>query len=286
MTWMKLPGYRILGELGSGGMATVFKAQRLKDKAIVALKTIRSDKLAEAPPVYRAQFRERLVQEYSVASRLSGLCPERWVRVFEGQVDRDPMFYIMELVEGGTLEDYLKRHGRLRLEDAVWVVCEAALAVSVLHEKVVGWHRDLTLKNFFLRGQPSRGLRSCQVIGADCGICKDSVKDVSLTLAGQRIGPPTYARAPEQLDHVRGPTSPATDVWQLGILLYYLIKGNPPFASEYEILNDRTPCIPEANAVLESIYRRCLAKEPEFRYSNAQELAKRLTAVVEGVPVA
>jgi serine/threonine protein kinase len=312
-----IPGYEILAEIGRGGMGVVFKARQVSADRLVALKLIRSGALADERE--RARFRI----EAEAAARLQH---PNIACVYEvGEHEGEP-YFAMELVEGGSLEEYLG--GRQQpARDAAAFIRTLALAVQHAHdEKIV--HRDLKPANILLAGVRSQeaGVRSQEAGGGrqesgggsqesgdqvtsltpdsslpipkivDFGLAKRlDHTSTALTQDGAVLGTPSYM-APEQAAGRVREIGPATDVYALGAVFYEMLAGRPPFRDDSwnetirQVLNDEPPALdqqnPEVPRALETVCLKCLEKEPAGRYGSALELADELERFLGGRPVA
>lgn len=263
-----LDGYRITGVLGTGGMAVVFRAQE-PGGAEVALKMLRDGGGdSDAAQAARARFTREVEQA-------RGLEHPNLIRVHaSGEVDGSP-YYVMDRIEGSTLEQYLKGVERPPFDDAVHVLKGILKGLAYLHSKNLV-HRDLKPSNVFLVGRQRR------VVLGDFGLLKPLEMD-DLTAANERIGTPAYM-SPEQFKGGRIDTR--SDIYQLGVLLYRLMTGRVPFADDNffrlgtmhltrrpEAPRSLNPDIPEP---LEAVILRCLEKRPSARYPDAGELERDL----------
>jgi serine/threonine-protein kinase len=209
--------YRVLQEIGRGGMGIVYRAERADGEFIqhLALKLVRHG--VDGDDTTARFRRERQI--------LAQLDHPSIARLLDGGVHADGRpYFAMELVEGEPITTYCDRHG-LSIDARVRLVCRACDAVQYAHGRLIV-HRDLKPENIFVTATGELKL-------LDFGIAKllthdEAAEDATLTRAG--LGPltPAYA-APEQ---VRGePVSTATDVYALGVILFELLTGQRPFES-------------------------------------------------------
>jgi serine/threonine-protein kinase len=267
--------YRLERELGRGGMATVYRAQDQQLQRPVALK------LVERDPLGAGGFAGAVLCEARAAAAVQH---PNVVTVYDvGQCDGAP-FIALELVEGGDLLDLLRARGRLEPAEAAWLGYGLSLGLAALHAHGLV-HRDVKPGNILLtpEGRPKL---------ADFGIARAAAAADSLD--GQAIvGTATYL-SPEQ---ARGQSVDArADVYALGLVLYELLTGAPPFAggspvevAARRLLIDPEPprrVRPEIPVGLAAVVERALARDPAERYADASELAAALAALVVGEPLA
>ncbi|HWE40656.1 MAG TPA: serine/threonine-protein kinase [Isosphaeraceae bacterium] len=267
--------FELLGELGRGGMGVVYKAHQARPDRVVALKTIRSGKLASSAE------RERFRLEAEAAAHLDH---PNIVTVFEVGEHADQVYFTMRLVEGESLAARARR-----LDDpteAARLVAVVARAVHHAHQRGV-LHRDLKPANILLDedGQPHV---------TDFGLAKRLEADGGATQSGTIVGTPSYM-APEQAGGTRGRLSAAADVYSLGAILYELVTGRPPFKAGTAVetvmqVLEREPTPPGRihpglPKALELICLKCLEKAPERRYPTALALAEDLERLLRGEEV-
>lgn len=285
-----IPGYEILAEIGRGGMGVVFKARQTSADRLVALKVIRNGMLADERE--RARFRI----EAEAAARLHH---PNVVQVYEvGEYQGQP-YFAMELVQGCSLEERLGGQPQ-PVALAAAFIRTLALAVQHAHEEKVV-HRDLKPANILLQGTEDGEQRTDEVSDlrpkiVDFGLAKrlDSAS-TALTHDGAVLGTPSYM-APEQAAGRVREIGPATDVYALGIVLYEMLTGRPPFRGHSwsetirQVLNDEPPILnglrPDVPPPLETVCLKCLEKDPAARYATARELADELERFLAGRPVA
>jgi serine/threonine-protein kinase len=261
--------YELLEELGRGGMGVVYRAQQISLRREVAVKMILRGQLASEAD------RERFHSEAEAAARLDhpGIVP-----VYEvGDVEGRP-YFSMKYIDGQTLADRLV-DGPLGNREAARIVREVARAIHFAHERGV-LHRDLKPSNILLD-------RSGLAHVTDFGLAKQITDAASLTRTGAVLGTPAYM-APEQAAGARGEVGPASDVYSLGVILYHMLTGRPPFqaASPVDTVlmvleQDPVPprlLNPKADRDLEMIALRCLQKPTDLRYPTAAALADDLDA--------
>lgn len=262
--------YRILGPLGRGGMAQVYRAYHPQLDRYVAVKVLRSDLVEEEE--FLARFRRE-------ARAVAALRHPNIVQIFDFDVQDDLYYMVMELLEGNTLKAYLNalrvRSERLPLGETTRIFSDALAGLAYAHgEGII--HRDLKPANIMLT-------RSGQAVLTDFGIAQ-IVGATHYTVSGALMGTLSYM-APEQgLD---GRCDVFSDIYSLGISYYEALTGRVPFDADTPLaillkhVNDplplprqADPSIPEA---FERVALRALAKRPEDRFQSAPEMAEALT---------
>ena len=281
--------YRVVRELGRGGMGVVYLAERADGafEQVVALKVVPAA-LASSSAV------ERFVRERQILARLEH---PHIARLLDGGVTADGLpYFAMEPVEGAPVTEHC-RDAELSVEDRLALFVDVCDAVSYAHSQLTV-HRDLKPSNVLVTAGGGVKL-------LDFGIAKlldDSGE--AHTVTREVAATPQYA-APEQL---RGePISTATDVWALGVLLYELLTDRRPFEalgrdleSQRRMVCEADPEPPsaaaraagaEAAAVrrlagdLDTVVLCALRKEPERRYPSVEALAEDVRRHLEGLPV-
>ncbi|WP_405429395.1 serine/threonine-protein kinase [Micromonospora sp. NBC_00617] len=258
--------YRLIEQLGAGGMSVVWRGYDEVLGRQVAVKVLASRLASD-----RA-FRHRIRVEAQAAARL---CHPNITNVYDygesHQVGLTVPYVVMELVDGGSLAGRLGREVRLPWREAVTIGAEVSSALATAHARGVV-HRDVTPGNVMLT---STGVKV-----VDFGISAlvgESEKGPDGTL----LGTPAYL-APERLDN--GQVSPATDVYAVGLLLYRMLTGRLPWEANTttQMLRahmysdpDPMPAVPGLPDAVTDLVRRCLAKRPADRPTTA-ELARTL----------
>ena len=258
--------FEVGDRIGVGGMGIVYEAIYTKNGAHVALKVLAPD-VADSESLQR-----RFEREISILKKLQH---PNIVRYYGGGKFGTQRFYAMELVEGGSVEQYLKKKQRLPWEEAVEIALQVAKALEHAHEAGV-IHRDLKPANLMMTHEHVIKL-------TDFGIARDTT-DTALTAAGKTVG--TYAyMAPEQ---IRGkpPVDKKTDLYALGCVLFEMISGETPFTSsnQGEMLMEHlqedppriTSLVPDCPIFLEDLIFRLLEKDPADRVYDALALQHEL----------
>jgi hypothetical protein len=272
--------YRLEERIGEGGMGTVYRAVHVLLDRPVALKILRDDLPAFANPAKRFQREARAA---------SGIDHENVIRILDfGRADQGFLYLVMEFVEGDALSGVLAREGTLHPGRAVDLATQIAGALEAAAELGIV-HRDLKPENILLT---RRGDRGDFVKILDFGLAKLlTVADTGpLTISGNVFGTPAYM-SPEQCKGAA--VDVRSDIYALGILLYEMIAGTPPWTGSYASLFraqlTRPPppiraTFPEAQCppALEVAILRCLEKDPAARFQTPAELRAALEAV--GLP--
>jgi eukaryotic-like serine/threonine-protein kinase len=260
--------YKILEKLGGGGMGVVYKAQDTKLKRTVALKFLPPDLTRDE------EAKTRFVHEAQAASALqhNNICNIHDIEVTEdGQT-----FIVMDCYDGETLKEKIAG-GPLKLAEAIDLAIQSALGLAHAHAHGIV-HRDVKPANVIVT---SDGVAKI----LDFGLAKLRGGTI-LTKTGATLGTVTYM-SPEQ---VRGEqVDQRTDIWSLGVALYEMLTGVPPFRGEYEnaiqfsILNVRHEAITGVRSGIplevERIVDKCLEKDAAYRYQHMDELLADLKRV-------
>lgn len=293
--------YELVDELGRGGMSRVFLARRADGQfeQKVAVKLLATD-------VPTPAARERFVAERQI---LASLKHPNIARLLDGGVsEAGQPYFVMEVIEGKPIDEYCETH-RLSLHERLRLVLEVCDAVQYAHQSLVV-HRDLKPSNILVTDNG-------QVKLLDFGIAKLLNPDTILPGKGPRTRTgllpmtPNYA-SPEQ---VRGePITTASDVYQLGVVLYELLVGRRPYRVEgrtpsdvERVICEEQPTRPSTAASqpadagrgdgdgarrraalrgdLDAIVMKALRKEPDRRYDAVEQLAEDLRRVLDGRPV-
>ncbi|MCC7372549.1 MAG: protein kinase [Chloroflexi bacterium] len=257
--------YRLGGVLGQGGMAVVYRAEDTMLGRTVAVKVLREQLGAEH------EFLERFNREARAAARLNH---PNIILVYDVGQDGPSNYIVMEYVEGHDLREQVRQHGALPTEQVVDLGCQIAAALEYAHRKGL-IHRDIKTQNVLLTADG-------KVKVADFGIAV-ALGESSITADGMVVGSVHYM-SPEQAEGRQ--TTPASDVYSLGVVLYELATGQLPFTAESPLAVARlqlqatptppqqvNPAVPQQ---LAEVILACLAKEPEPRPASAALVAAAL----------
>lgn len=270
----RIPGYRVIGKLGAGAMATVFKAKQLSLDRMVAIKVL-PRKFSANP-----QFIERFYAEGRAAAQLNH---PNIVQAYDVGKAGDYHYFVMEYVEGRTVFDDIVKHKRFSENEAIDVTIQVAEALLHAHDRGL-IHRDVKPKNIMLSSDGVVKL-------ADMGLARAiSDKEMAEAEAGKAFGTPYYI-SPEQ---IRGEVSigPPADVYSLGATLYHMVTGNVPFDGKNpsavmhkHLKAELVPpdhVNPKLSAGISEVIEMMMSKSPKERYQNCKDLLVDLRAVRKG----
>ena len=271
-----IPGFKLLSEIGRGGMGQVYKGIQLSLDRPVAVKVLPS-RLAKNP-----SFVERFHREARSAGKL---IHPNVVQVIEAGKSPDNHYYlVMEFVEGENVHQMLQKRGRIEEKDALRIIHKVAEALQEAHRLNI-IHRDIKPSNILINDDGEAKL-------ADFGLAREE-SDNSITLTGQMMGTPYYM-SPEQARGDRGVDSRA-DLYSLGATFYHMITGRLPFKGDTPTIvvlkHIEEPVIPpkehfsELSEGVNGIILRMMEKDPGRRYATPQELIEDLDAFESGQPV-
>ena len=254
-----IPGYKILSELGRGGIATVYLALQESLDRQVALKVM-SPLLAMEP-----DYAERFIREGRTVAQLSH---PNIITVYDIGLQKHQLFIAMEYIPGGNMRSLMMEHSN-DPEWALSVAGQIALALGYAHTIGIV-HRDVKPENILFRENGAAVL-------TDFGIAKTITSNTNLTRAGTIIGTPKYM-SPEQTDGLGN--DPRTDIYSLGIIFYEMLMGSVPYDSEnsmavlYAHVHSPIPELPEELSDLQPLLNNLLAKDAEDRADDCDELAE------------
>jgi len=273
----QLGDFRLLREIGRGGMGVVYEAEQVSLQRRVAVKILRFAAVSDPEAL------DRFRREAETVARLhhTNIVPIFFVGNEDGI-----HYFAMQFIEGRSLADVLA--ARTNPVDARTVArwgLQAAEALVHAHQRNV-IHRDVKPSNLLLDGEDRLWL-------TDFGLAK-RLDDVTLSMTGALLGTPRYM-SPEQASAARQRTDHRTDLYSLGATLYEAATGQPVFSATtpHEVIQqilhqEPTPprrVRPELPRDLETVLLKCLAKQPEQRYADAESLADDLRAILDGRPV-
>ncbi|KAF0244323.1 MAG: hypothetical protein FD180_2580 [Planctomycetota bacterium] len=270
--------YRILRELGRGGMGVVYRALHPELRREVALKVMLAGGDASSDEV------ERFRREAAVVAKM-GRHPSL-VQIHDIGRDGDRLYFTMDFIEGRSLRQKLADEGPLSGREAARIAADLGSALAFSHAAGVV-HRDVKPANVLLdrEGHPFLG---------DFGLARDLSSSVALTQSGAPIGTPAYM-SPEQAEGRTSRITPLSDVYSLGATLYEMLAGRPPFEgdSQMEIIRhvlevDPVPpraLRPDVHRDLEIICLKAMHKVPARRYESAASLEADLRRFLNNDPI-
>jgi hypothetical protein len=269
----RLNGFRILQVLGRGGMGLVLRAEDVRLRRQVALKVIKPERAADP------SHRERFLREARAAAALHH---DHVMPIHQVGEDNGVLFLAMPLLAGETLEDRLRRDGRLPVAEVLRIGREAAEGLAAAHAAGV-IHRDVKPSNIWVEQASGR------VRLLDFGLARFAKGDEGMTLSGVAIGTPAYM-SPEQADGL--PLDARSDLFSLGCVLYRMASGTQPFTrgsmtATLRAIADHQPAapaalVPDIPHPLSDLILRLLAKKPEDRPASAAATAAALRAMQGG----
>jgi serine/threonine protein kinase/Flp pilus assembly protein TadD len=267
--------YRLVRELGRGGMATVYLSDDLRHERRVAVKVLHPELSSSLGP-------DRFLREIKLAARLNH---PHIVPLYDSGEASGYLYYVMPLVEGESLRDRLLRDGRISTDESLQIVRGIASALDYAHRQNIV-HRDIKPENVMLQDG--------EALVTDFGIAKavSVASGDSLTQTGMMVGTPAYV-SPEQAageSNVDG----RSDQYSLACVLYEMLSGRKPFSgtSAQAILSKRfsepVPSIrdvfPETTPEIESALGKALAKSSDDRFTTTIDFARALVAVHLSTP--
>ncbi len=251
--------YEIIDNVGSGGMADVYKAKDQRLNRFVAIKVLKPEYSSDKSFVNK--FRGE-------AQSAAGLSHPNIVNVYDVGDDSGLHYIVMELVEGITLKRFIERKGKLEIKEAVGIAIQIAQGMEAAHDNHI-IHRDIKPQNIIIS-------RDGKVKVTDFGIAKATNSN---TITSNAMGSVHYL-SPEQARG--GYSDEKSDIYSLGVTLYEMLSGKVPFAGDNTVsvallhiqgeampLRDLDQSIPIS---VDKIVQKCMQKRPERRYHSASEL--------------
>ena len=260
--------YLLREEIGCGGMANVYKAKCVGTDYYVAVKILKQEYNDDEA------FVRRFIAE---AKSTENLDHPNIVKIYDAGKDRGLYYIVMELAEGMTLKQYIRRYGRLSVRETVDFSIQIASAIQAAHDHGI-IHRDIKPQNILVSD-------SGHILVTDFGIAKAATGD---TISSNAMGSVRYL-SPEQ---ARGGYSDRqSDIYSLGITMYEMATGRVPFDGDNSVAialkHLREPVVPPRDyfpdipASLENVILKCVRKRPEERYQTAGELIYDLEKVFD-----
>lgn len=252
--------YEILGRIGSGGMADVYKGKDHKLNRYVAIKVLKSD--------YRSD--QVFIQKFlSEAQAAAGLMHPNVVNVYDVGQDRGLYYMVMELVEGITLKDYIQKKGKLSAKETISISIQMVTGIQAAHNRHI-IHRDIKPQNIIIS-------KEGKVKVTDFGIARATTS--TQTISASVMGSVHYT-SPEQARG--GHVDEKSDIYSAGITMYEMITGHVPFDGDSTVsvalkhLQEEIVApsreVPDIPYSLECIIMKCTQKNPERRYHDCESL--------------
>jgi len=262
--------YKILQEIGRGGMGAVYKGYDTALERYVAIKVL-------APHLtWQKEFIRRFFQEAKAAAKLNH---PNIVTVYDIGEQGGTYYIVMQYIEGRPLSQIIRHEGPLPLERVAHIIEQVASALEAAHRAGL-IHRDVKPGNILV--EPGD-----RAVLTDFGIAK-ALESTGFTRTGMMVGTPGYI-SPEQ---IRGEqVGPAADQYALGVVAYEMLAGEPPFQGDtatllYKQANEPPPSLRDRNLQVspevERVVMRALAKRPEERWKSVRTFAQALTQASVG----
>jgi eukaryotic-like serine/threonine-protein kinase len=253
---VEISGYAVQRKIGSGGMSSVYLAERESDHALTVLKLLNADLSREN------EFLRRFIREYGILSKLSSA---HVVKIFDQGYTDQHVYIAMEYFAGGDLKARIDRG--MAPDEAITLLVQMANGLKAIHSADV-IHRDLKPQNIMFRADGSLGI-------LDFGIAKIASEETQLTEHGQVFGTPYYMSPEQGTGKILDGRS---DLYSLGVIFYEMLTGKRLFNAEnavalvYKHMHDRIPILPRHLADYQELLERILAKSPADRFATASGL--------------
>ncbi|MEA2360583.1 MAG: eukaryotic-like serine/threonine-protein kinase, partial [Solirubrobacteraceae bacterium] len=263
--------YRLDAQIGAGGMSTVYRAFDTLLERQVAIKLMHREIASDSDQLERFRREARAV---------ALLNHPHVVGVIDAGDDKDPLspmpYIVFEYVEGETLKDRIRRHGRLPVGEAVAYGIEIARALGAAHDRRIV-HRDVKPQNVLIDEEGTAKI-------TDFGIAR-SLAEEGLTADGRVLGTTDYVSPEQALGQDVGPQS---DIYSLGIVLFEMLTGDKPYDGEtalqvaYRHVHDDVPppssVVPGLPAELDALVVRATSRDPEKRPADAKRFRAEVVA--------
>ncbi|MEA3273773.1 MAG: SUMF1/EgtB/PvdO family nonheme iron enzyme [Pseudomonadota bacterium] len=268
---MEIPGYTIIRELGSGGMATVYLASQDRLNRQVALKVMKPI------PTEVDDFTERFFKEGQIIAQLQH---RQIITIYDLNTYGHIQYFSMEYLPGGTLSEKIEEG--LPVERTLEIIKGVAEALSYAHERGI-IHRDVKPQNILFRQDGTPVLTDfgiARVVRADADTTR-------LTRLGMVIGSPRYM-SPEQI--TSQPLDARSDLYSLGIVFYEMLTKSLPYEAEDAIslamkhCSEPVPALPKELRMLQSVLDKLVAKKPDDRFDSAGHLIRALEQIDVHIP--
>jgi eukaryotic-like serine/threonine-protein kinase len=265
----RLDDYRLEESVASNGMASIFRATDLSNGATAAIKVPHPQ--AECDPIFHERFR----REIEIGARLQ----HPGIRKVFPVAGQSRLYMAMEWLDGRSLRHVLAEEGPISILRAVSITMEILAALDYMHSQNIV-HRDLKPENIMLAAEDQSDTRD-RIKIIDFGIASHAgARRLTFGRLSQVMGSPDYI-SPEQVKNKRGDAR--SDLYAVGVILYEMLTGETPFHGDnpFAVMNARLVTSPrplreinpEISPGLQEIVQRALARDPDHRYSSAQEFA-------------
>jgi serine/threonine-protein kinase len=264
--------YKIIKEIGRGGMAIVYSARDTLLERVVALKMLRPEYSSDK------EFKEKFRQEAKAVAKLSH---PNVVSIYDIVVDEDKIYLVMEIVEGETLKDIIKRRGKLSIAESLEFAGQIAAALSIAHGNQIV-HCDIKPQNIILTDD-------MEVKITDFGIAR-AVSSATTTMTETVVGSAHYF-SPEQAKG--GKIKAYSDIYSLGVVLYEMTTGELPFHGESPIsvalkhIQQQAVSPSKINSDIpkevNDLIMKAISKNPEDRFQNAAEMRHEITLCLKNL---
>lgn len=260
MNGPEIPGYRLIRELGRGGMATVYLAIQEKFDREVAIKIMDRELLHDET------FSKRFQRESQIVAKLSH---PHIIQVYDVGLHDENHYLAMELITGGELNDRLENG--LPAKEAFRIIKEIARALDFAHSK--GFiHRDIKPENILFREEGSAVL-------SDFGIARGMDNETQITTMGSVVGTPYYM-SPEQVTGEK--LDGRSDLYSLGVVFYKTLTGKVPYDGDSALnigirhIKDPVPRLPSGLSAMQPLIDKFMAKAPAHRFQSGAEVIEAL----------
>ncbi|MDX6701136.1 MAG: eukaryotic-like serine/threonine-protein kinase [Baekduia sp.] len=261
--------YRLDAQIGTGGMSTVYRAFDTVLERQVAIKLMHREIASDSDQLERFRREARAVAQ---------LNHPHIVTVIDAGEDDNTPYIVFEYVEGETLKDRIRRHGRLPVSEAIAYAIEISRALGVAHANGIV-HRDVKPQNVLVDEEGSAKV-------TDFGIAR-TLDQEGLTADGRVLGTTDYVSPEQALGH---PVTGQSDLYSLGIVLFEMLTGDVPFKGDNQVavamkhVREQLPDVqlrrPEVSSALAAVVDRATAKDLDHRYADDRELIADLEDVL------
>jgi len=261
--------YRLDAQIGTGGMSTVYRAFDTVLERQVAIKLMHREIASDSDQLERFRREARAVAQLS---------HPHIVTVIDAGEDDNTPYIVFEYVEGETLKDRIRRHGRLPISESVAYAIEIARALGVAHDRGIV-HRDVKPQNVLVDEEGSAKV-------TDFGIAR-TLDQEALTADGRVLGTTDYVSPEQALGHA---VTGQSDLYSLGIVLFEMLTGDVPFKGENQVavamkhVREQLPDVqrrrPEVSSALAAVVDRATAKDLDQRYADDRRFIADLEDVL------